>query len=84
MNGTSSSPVAFLEGIFVKPHCRRRGIARALVDAVAQWARAQGITELASDTPLDNAVSRAVHGRLGFNETERVIFFRRVLEEQVR
>lgn len=84
VNGTSSSPVAFVEGLFVTPHCRQRGIARALVEAVAQWARAQGVTELASDTPLDNTVSRAVHGKLGFDETERVVFFRRVLEEQVR
>ena len=40
--------------------------------------------ELASDAALSNTVSRAVHRRLGFDETERVIFFRRGLSEDSR
>jgi aminoglycoside 6'-N-acetyltransferase I len=74
--GTDSSPVAFLEGLYVRAGARRRGIARRLVAAVAAWAGAQGCSELASDTPLDNDLSQAVHRRLGFEETERVVFFR--------
>ena len=42
------------------------------------------MTEVASDAPLSNTVSRAVHRRLGFDETERVIFFRRNLNEEAR
>jgi aminoglycoside 6'-N-acetyltransferase I len=38
-----------------------------------------GCTELASDTQLDNAVSQAVHVRLGFVETERVVYYKTVL-----
>jgi aminoglycoside 6'-N-acetyltransferase I len=34
VNGTSSSPVAFLEGLYVVPSARRRGIARTLVESV--------------------------------------------------
>lgn len=75
VNGTDSSPVAFLEGLYVSPEARRQGIAAALVAAVARWARAQGCTELASDTQLDNVTSQRVHERLGFTETERVVYF---------
>ncbi|MDQ8032188.1 MAG: GNAT family N-acetyltransferase [Bordetella sp.] len=76
VNGTDSSPVAFLEGIYVAPEARRGGAARLLVEACRAWALAQGCRELASDTALDNGVSQAVHEALGFEETERVVFYR--------
>jgi aminoglycoside 6'-N-acetyltransferase I len=76
VNGCTTSPVAFLEGIYVIPDARRRGVARALVGAVAGWASEKGLAELASDALLDNTVSRRMHAALGFAETERVVFFR--------
>jgi len=79
VNGTNSSPVAFLEGLYVEPASRRNGLARALVEAVEAWARAEGCTELASDSPLDNAAAHAVHRAIGFVETERVVYFCRAL-----
>ncbi len=79
VNGTDSSPVAFLEGIYVAPAFRRQGIARALVDAVENWAREEGCGELASDSLLPNTDAHATHKALGFEETERVVYFRKVL-----
>jgi len=79
VNGTNSSPVAFLEGLYVAPAYRRQGVGRLLVAAVASWARERGCSELASDAPLDNAVSHAMHAALGFEETERVVYFRKPL-----
>lgn len=80
VNGTSSSPVAFLEGIYVEPANRRRGHARALVDAMLDWARAHGCREAASDALADHAASHAFHRAIGFAETERVVYFRRELD----
>jgi len=77
VNGCDGSPVAFLEAIYVVPEWRRGGIARALVESVAGWARARGIAEFASDALLDNHASHAFHARVGFAETERVVYFRR-------
>jgi aminoglycoside 6'-N-acetyltransferase I len=79
VNGTTSSPVAFLEGLYVVPAARRRGIAASLISRVEDWARTRGCSELASDALLENEASRAVHRALGFDETERVVFFRRSL-----
>ena len=79
VNGTSSSPVAFLEGLYVEPTSRRRGVARALVAAVERWAAAERCTELASDSPLENVAAHAAHLALGFEETERVVYFRRAV-----
>jgi aminoglycoside 6'-N-acetyltransferase I len=79
VNGTESSPVAFLEGLYVVPSARRKGVAASLVAVVADWARAAGRRELASDAVLENSISHVVHRALGFEETERVVFFRQQL-----
>lgn len=79
VNGCDSSPVLFLEGIYVAPAHRRRGVARALTDQAAQWGRAFGCSEFASDALLENHESHALHAALGFTETERVVYFRRPL-----
>ncbi|AUH53090.1 aminoglycoside 6'-acetyltransferase [Chromobacterium sp. ATCC 53434] len=76
VNGASSSPVAFVEGLYVAPEHRRAGMAALLLDAAKTWARGHGCAELASDTSLDNLVSQQAHLSLGFEETERVVFYR--------
>lgn len=79
VNGCETSPVAFLEGIYVTPLARGRGVARQLIEAIGDWAQAHGCTELASDAAVDNLDSHAMHGALGFEETERVVYFRKML-----
>jgi aminoglycoside 6'-N-acetyltransferase I len=79
VNGTESSPVGFVEGVYVAPAWRRRGLARRLFAAVADWARARGCRELASDALIDNEISQRAHLALGFRETERVVYFARPL-----
>ena len=79
VDGCDTSPVAFGEGAFILPEWRGTGVGRALVEAVAQWGRTQGCTELASNALLDNTASHAFHEAVGFEETERVVFFRRML-----
>ncbi|TPP11726.1 aminoglycoside 6'-N-acetyltransferase [Rhizobium glycinendophyticum] len=79
VNGCETSPVAFLEGIVVAPALRRQGIARALTSAVCDWARSKGVREIASDADIGNSASHAMHEALGFEETQRVVYFRRPL-----
>ncbi|WP_026354673.1 aminoglycoside 6'-N-acetyltransferase [Massilia niastensis] len=79
VNGTASSPVAFLEGLYVAPAFRRQGIAALLVEKAQEWAREHGCSELASDAVLENTASHALHRALGFTETERVVYFRKLL-----
>lgn len=79
VNGTRSSPVAFLEGIFVAPFARKQGVAKVLVQAAEVWALERGCVEFASDAAIDNETSHAMHRALGFAETQRVVFFRKAL-----
>jgi aminoglycoside 6'-N-acetyltransferase I len=64
--GCRTNRVAYLEGWFVVPEARRRGVGRALVEAAEAWARSDGCSELASDTTPGNDASIAAHRALGF------------------
>ena len=79
VNGTNSSPVGFLEGIYVVPQARTQGIARMLVAEAERWATSVGCSEFASDALIENTRSHAMHAAIGFEETERVVFFRKAL-----
>ncbi|AKK68392.1 aminoglycoside 6'-N-acetyltransferase [Xanthomonas translucens] len=76
VNGTDSSPVGFLEGWYVVPEWRGRGVGRALLRQVQEWTCAQGCSQLASDALLDDAAAQAAHRACGFEESERVVYFR--------
>lgn len=82
VNGCEHRPALFLEGIFVRPEHRGRGVARALCDAAARWGLEQGCREFASDVYIDDHDSLAAHRGLGFEETERVVYFRKLLAEE--
>lgn len=79
--GTGSTPVAFLEAIYVVPQARRRGLARALVAQARAWGRERGCTEFASDALLANEASHAMHRALGFEETSRIVCFRQAIAD---
>ena len=77
--GCDSSPVAYLEGIWVDSEVRRTGVALALVRHAEEWARSSGLTEFGSDCDIANEVSQAFHAAAGFVEVERLACFRRPL-----
>lgn len=78
-DGCESSPVPFIEGWWVAPDLRHRGVGRALVIAVEEWCRAHGHDELGSDTLVENELGLRAHASLGFQPTERIQYFRKRL-----
>jgi aminoglycoside 6'-N-acetyltransferase I len=75
--GCATDRVAFVEGWYVEPAHRRRGIGAALMRAAEEWGRANKCTELGSDTQLWNESSIEAHKALGFEEVERLVAFRK-------
>lgn len=75
VEGTESSPVGYLEGVFVKEECRNQGIAKELLQACENWALEKGCHEFASDCELENQTSLKFHMSVGFEEANRVICF---------
>jgi aminoglycoside 6'-N-acetyltransferase I len=78
-NGCDSEPVPFLEAIFVRPQFRRQGAGAGLIAHIEAFIMARGFNELGSDALIDNHESHAAHCGWGFSETERVVYFRKVL-----
>ena len=79
VEGTESSPVGYLEGIYVSEGYRKKGYAAELLSECEKWAREKGCTEFASDCELDNMDSLRFHMALGFEEVNRIICFRKDL-----
>src|SRR6478672_7682199 len=75
VNGCSTSQLGFLEGFYVEPPDRNRGLARMLCKALEDWAAHPGCIELASDVLLQNALPKIVHEALAIEEAERVVFY---------
>ncbi len=71
--------VGYVEGWYVDADLRRQGLGRMLVRAAEDWARSRGCAEMASDCYLTNEVSLAAHLRVGYEETSRLIHFRKKL-----
>jgi aminoglycoside 6'-N-acetyltransferase I len=46
-----------------------------------RWALSEYCSELASDSLLENVAAHAAHRALGFEEMERVVYFRRTLRK---
>ena len=82
VEGTDSSPVGYLEGVYVREEYRGRGLARALLQACEGWAREQGCAGFASDCELNNTGSIAFHLGAGFTEANRIVCFTKRLREE--
>jgi aminoglycoside 6'-N-acetyltransferase I len=77
--GCDPLPVGYIEGWYVDPDGRRQGIGRALVGAAETWARSRGCRQMASDAELWNTLSHRAHAAIGYQETSRVVCFKKDL-----
>lgn len=79
--GCTSDNVGYIEEWYVDPDARGNGYGGALVAAAEEWARARGCTEMASDTAIGNDASIQAHKALGYREVERLVAFRKELNQ---
>lgn len=80
VEGADSSPVGYLEGIFVKKEYRNNGYAKLLLQECEKWAILKGCFEFASDCELNNDNSLSFHLNAGFTEANRLICFTKKLK----
>ncbi|MCR0457276.1 GNAT family N-acetyltransferase [[Clostridium] innocuum] len=79
VEGTDTSPVGYLEGIFVKENYRHKGYAKELLSKCEDWAKMMGCVEFASDCEIDNDDSFKFHKAMNFTEANRIICFTKKL-----
>ncbi|MBK1972711.1 GNAT family N-acetyltransferase [Campylobacter sp. TTU-622] len=75
VEGSKTSPVSYLEAIFVKEEFRRKSYASSLLKACQLWALEQGSLEFASDCESKNLASIKFHKAMGFDITNHLICF---------
>jgi aminoglycoside 6'-N-acetyltransferase I len=65
VEGADDSPVAYIEGLYVKPSYQKQGIAQNLVGLAEAQGRKKGCKQVASDTELSNVSSIDFHKKWG-------------------
>jgi ribosomal protein S18 acetylase RimI-like enzyme len=70
---TASKDFGYVFGLYTRPDARRRGVARALMRAIASVLHEEGrrYVVLSVDTPNEKA--RALYERLGFEDAARML-----------
>jgi ribosomal protein S18 acetylase RimI-like enzyme len=70
---TTSAHFGYVFGLYTRPDARRRGVAKALMRAIAQVLRQEGrrYVVLSVDTPNEQA--RALYEQLGFEDAARML-----------
>ncbi|TDO29220.1 aminoglycoside 6'-N-acetyltransferase [Sediminibacterium goheungense] len=75
VEGSDDAPVAYIEGIYIHPAYRHKGYGRLLIAAAEAWAKTRGLTQLCSDTEIENDESIGFHKANGFMEVSRIVCF---------
>ena len=76
VDGCSSSPVAYLEGLYLKEEYRGKGFGKEAIGIILQWCKEKGFSELATDAELTNLKAQKFYQALGFQEIDRVVEYR--------
>lgn len=79
VDGCLSSPVGYVEGIYVAPAYRGAGVARRLMGEAETWFRSHHCREIATDAELDDQAAQRFHQHFGFRETYRIVEYRKEL-----
>lgn len=75
VDGCLSSPVGYIEGIYVPETHRKHGIAKRLSQRAEDWCRDKGCREIATDAELANESAQRFHRSMGYRETYRIVQF---------
>jgi aminoglycoside 6'-N-acetyltransferase I len=75
VEGASTSPVGYMEAIYVLPEFRKLGVAKALYLQGESWCKKHGCSEMGSDTWHWKKDAQAFHKKLGFREEDILVHF---------
>lgn len=75
IGGIDQLPAGFIEGLFVRPKARQKGVARQLIAVAEEWAHSVGCRVLISDVWAGNKQGQKAHKALGFEPGETVIYY---------
>jgi aminoglycoside 6'-N-acetyltransferase I len=79
VEGTTTTPIPYLEGWYVDPAFRKQGIGKALIRSAEDFAVQAGFSEMAGDAQVNNLTGIDIHKHLGFREVGRTVHFVKLL-----
>ncbi|RSM36070.1 GNAT family N-acetyltransferase [Amycolatopsis balhimycina DSM 5908] len=65
---TTSADVCYLQDLFTDTKARGRGVGRALIEAVAEWARARGCARVYWHTQASNTAARRLYDQVALDK----------------
>lgn len=80
VEGSHTSPVGYIEGVYVCPEFRKKRVSASLIKKAEQWSKTKGCAELASDAIQENESSLLFHKSIGFREVNRIVCFIKDIE----
>lgn len=80
VEGSTSNPTGYVEGIYVKPEYRKLGISKQLLLEGEKWMKEKGCKQVGSDAYIDNKLSYDFHTSVGFEESGRLVTFIKNIE----
>lgn len=80
VEGTSKSPVGYLEAIYIEEGYRLKNYGSILVGACEEWTKENNCIEFGSDCEIENTNSYEFHLKMGFKEANRIICFTKKLD----
>ncbi|MBH0160738.1 aminoglycoside 6'-N-acetyltransferase [Fictibacillus sp. 26RED30] len=80
VEGSKDSLTGFIEGIYVKPEYRKKGISKKLIEKGESWLKTKGCSQIGSDIEQSNDTSYHFHKSVGFKEVNRLIAFIKEIE----
>ncbi len=81
VDGCLSSPVAYLEGLYLRPEHRGKGLGKEVIRIIIKWCMVEGFSELATDTEITNKKAQRFYESMGFEEVDRVVEYRMKINE---
>jgi len=79
VDGCLGGPVGYIEGVYVTLGERKQGYAGELIEFATSWFRSKGCRDMAADAELTNLIAQDFLTRAGFDETYRVVEYKRSL-----
>lgn len=75
VEGSKTSPVGYLEGVYVKKNYRKKGIANMLFKEAQKWFAKKKVSEIGSDAEVHNNISHQFYKSMGFKKSETLVHY---------
>lgn len=76
VDGCLSSPVAYLEGLYLKKKHRGMGLGREAIEMIKNWCKENKFAELGMDAEIENLAAQKFFSAIGLHETYRIVQYR--------